>query len=380
MSRKLKDIIKNIPLVKMYRGYKKNIFNTSYSKNVLVSYVVYPIFMKDNKSHSNIIEVNSIVKCFKNMGYNVDIVDYDYKYNINFEKYNVIFGLGRPLESAIKYNNVSLKKILYVVGQHPYINNTSAVNRLVEFNKVKGKILYESIRLSEEVWPLQLSLSDCIIVLGNSVTKKTFENFYDGKIYTLNPPTFDIMDNIKLSKEIVIAKKSFLWFGSKGAIHKGLDLLLEVFRKREDIVLHICGSVENEKEFFELYYDEIKSRKNIIYHGFIDIESNRFNEIVNKCVYSILPSCAEGGSTSLLNCMRAGLIPITTKASGIDFDKFGFEIKDLSEKSIDEVINLAISITEEEIFNRSKACSLYVKKNYSEKSYLENLSNILLEV
>ncbi len=40
-----------------------------------------------------------------------------------------------------------------------------------------------------------------------------------------------------------------MWFGSGGMIHKGLDLVLEVFARMQEYHLHICGPVHHEEDF-----------------------------------------------------------------------------------------------------------------------------------
>jgi len=112
------------------------------------------------------------------------------------------------------------------------------------------------------------------------------------------------------------AKKHFLWLGSYGAVHKGLDLLLDVFEQSDDIVLHIAGLSEEDEKLLKPKY-----KKNIINHGYLDIKTNSFLEIVEKCSYVILPSCSEACSTAITTGMLHGLIPIVMKDSG--FNRLG---------------------------------------------------------
>lgn len=91
------------------------------------------------------------------------------------------------------------------------------------------------------------------------------------------------------------AKKHFLWFGSSRLIHKGLDLLLEIFKELPDLHLHVCGPINNELKFKDIYYEELYNTKNIHTYGFINIQSKSFKGIINKCAFIIFPSCSEGG-------------------------------------------------------------------------------------
>lgn len=378
----LKQNIKSSAVVKKIRGYKKNIFNTNYNRSVLISYIVYPIYMKENKTHSNIIEVNCIVEYFKNKKYNVDIVDYDYKGKINFEEYNIVFGLGEPLEKAIANSNINLKKIFYATGQNPYINNKSAIKRLIEFKKVQGIMPVESIRVAKNIWPLQLTGSDRIIALGNDFTINTFKMFYDGQVSSLNAPCYTIFNESVCVKNYNKAKKNFLWFGSTGAIHKGLDLVIEEAKIRKDINFHICGPVEREEEFYKKYLKKYINEENIKFYSFISLDSDKFRELLDLCAFVILPSCAEGQCTSVLNCMSGGLIPIVTKQCGIDIDEGnnGYLINELNIKSISNVINKVVSMEDKQIEEMSKLNYSLAKEVYSERCFKENLNRILDEI
>jgi hypothetical protein len=42
-------------------------------------------------------------------------------------------------------------------------------------------------------------------------------------------------------------KNNFLWFGSKGTINKGLDLLLDIFGQNGDLNLYIWGLTKKSK-------------------------------------------------------------------------------------------------------------------------------------
>ena len=67
-----------------------NLYHTDFKRYVLISYIVYP-FKKVNKMyHTNYAESLAMSSVFKSLGYNVDIVNYNYNKKIMYEKYNVI--------------------------------------------------------------------------------------------------------------------------------------------------------------------------------------------------------------------------------------------------------------------------------------------------
>jgi glycosyltransferase involved in cell wall biosynthesis len=110
---------------------------------------------------------------------------------------------------------------------------------------------------------------------------------------------------------------SFLFLGSVGQVHKGLDILLEVFAKRPSLQLFVCGHFAQESDFCRAYRRELFTTPNIVPLGFLDIRSDRFREVASRCSFVVMPSCAEGMSGSVLTGMSAGLVPIVSRECGL---------------------------------------------------------------
>ena len=120
-------------------------------------------------------------------------------------------------------------------------------------------------------------------------------------------------------KDWSAAKKRFLWFGSSSWVHRGLDLVLEAFMQLPDLELFICGS---DQRFLEVYGEDLKKCRNIHLVGFVTPDSAQFQELISKTASVVYASAAEGCSTSIVQCMRFGLIPIVTEATGLSVHDF----------------------------------------------------------
>ena len=92
-----------------------------------------------------------------------------------------------------------------------------------------------------------------------------------------------------------INKRNFLFMASKGAILKGLDILLEVFARSDtkNLNLYVCGSFEREHQFME-YYSKYFNLPNIHKIGWISLSKKEFKKIIKSCSFHIFPSCTEG--------------------------------------------------------------------------------------
>jgi hypothetical protein len=195
------------------------------------------------------------------------------------------------------------------------------------------------------------------------------------------PPVFYIKNNgyefdfsINVTEETA---KNFLFFGSLGAVHKGLDLLLEIFSQPDyPYNLYVCGLYETEKDFYEEYHDELYNHKNIHPMGFVDVLSEKFKQIVTNCAYSILPSASEARAGSLLTVMSAGVIPIASKICGYDEDEV-ILLEDCSKECIERNIREYAQKPLDWIKKQSVYEKEIVKNRYSKQSFIESVEQAM---
>jgi glycosyltransferase involved in cell wall biosynthesis len=177
-----------------------------------------------------------------------------------------------------------------------------------------------------------------------------------------------------ISKSFLGITQNFLWFGSTGAIHKGLDLLIDVFNRLPHLNLFIAGLSESDRRLMPKF-----NRKdgNIFDLGFIQVQSDAFIKLMEQCTYIILPSCSEGVSTSAITCMNHGLIPVLTPACGIDLSGLGFVIEDVHIENLQlQVAQLAQrSPAENEALSRRVTC--YSRERFSLSQYFFSMSENL---
>jgi hypothetical protein len=375
---KIKKDFKIIPL------FKKNVFKTVYKKRVLISYITDPFFIKNNLSHTNSLECYTSAKIFNELGFNVDVIDFSSNRSVDYSKYDIIYGMGNPFEKSFYYNGTPIKRIFYATGCNPMYSNIVTILKVRGLKEKTNKILINSSRFIHSSPELQVLLSDKVIILGNSFVLDTYRKFDAEGIdrYTnLNAFFYDVYNPDLSKKDFSRAKKHFLWFGSSGLLHKGLDLLIDIFSKREDIYLHICGASDNEKEFFNYYNPILKKSKNIFNHGFVDIRSNKYNRIVDECTFTISPSVSEGGSPAVLNTIaNGGLIPIITKSSSLDIDGFGIVIEKPTLELVANAIDQALLLNEKKLLEMSTLAKNTIRNNYTHEDYKKNLNGIITNI
>jgi hypothetical protein len=338
------------------RCYIHNLHNESNNKTVLISYLTSPFSSNKRKNtyHSNKAEAIKIAEIFSEYKYNVDVIKHDCdfkKIKFKSEKCDLIFGLEPNfLKLAEKFP--SSKKIYYGTGAYCRFQNDAEKRRISQLRERRGAFLQRRRVVAEHK---SSDIADSMILIGNDWTKNTYCG-HAKRIETIHVSASSLFSGAAIirNKDWENSKTKFLWFGSIGAVHKGLDLLLEIFLKHPDLELYVCGAVEKEEDFVALYHKKLFETHNIHYVGWIDPSSLKFEEIIKTCAFTLLPSCSEGMSSSIATCMHVGLIPLVSKESGVDVGDSGLIFHNNSIPEIEKGILTFSNKSEEELTVLSK--------------------------
>ena len=377
MIKYLKKLIKNNKFLMLFienfmqkNKIIKNYYKKNFSKHILISYINAPFLNKKLTTHSNQQEALIIARIFDELEFNVDIINFQCNRNLNLKKYDIIFGFGDIFEKSFYDGNFKGKRIFYATGAEQDFQVNSEIRRVKEFNKRHKSNLLPK-RLPPSYWPLSYSFSDVIILIGNDWTKKTWEKIYDGIILKQVGSNifFEDFDKYKTKD------KEFVFIGSSGAIHKGLDLCIETFRELpSNFILNIFAHYE---EDFLSVYKELP--ENIKFHGFKDINSKEFKKILGKCSFILAPTCSEGQMTSLILGIGNGLLPLATKESGVDLPE-EFILKNLESSYLKNTILEIYNLNDEEYEKNIFKLQEKIKKEHSleafEKCFRKNIMTI----
>lgn len=358
--------------------FLENVFNKNYDKKVLVSYIISPFVDGLNDRHTNLVECYTACKVFDELNFNVDVIEYNSSMYIEFNSYDVIYGFGAPMEKSFTSGSKKeIKRIIYGTGCDTVFSNKITLERMNSFYKHSGLFCMDSVRLVDNSWRRQIVFADLVIALGNDFVKATYENYNLTRVDKISIFYRD-SGTIELDKKnFTIAKQNFLWWGSAGAIHKGLDLLIEYFSLRKDINLYICG-YRKESPFDSFLQQAISEHPNIFDMGFVDVGSEEHFDLLYKCASTILPSASEGGSPGIVNsCSTAGLIPIITKNCGLDVPLLAqeFTIDSLDIESIGDCIEKVLAKDSLRIRELSKELISYFRLHHAADLYKKNLYN-----
>jgi glycosyltransferase involved in cell wall biosynthesis len=215
--------------------------------------------------------------------------------------------------------------------------------------------------------------ADCATVLGNDFTIGTYR--YANKTMHRVPISAPMLYDWPAEKNFEQSRKHFLWLGSTGFVHKGLDLLLEAFAATPEYHLTVCGPLSKEKEFTRAYQEMLYGLPNIHTEGWVDVTSSKFLEIAKRCIALVYPSCSEGGGGSVINCMHAGLIPIVSREASVDVDGFGMVLEDCTIEAIQRAVQALAELPVEQLEARARKAWHYARTHHTREIFTREYRN-----
>jgi hypothetical protein len=249
--------------------------------NVLLCYANRAFYLKPGesfpKNHTNEWESWQIAKTFLDLGYRVDVVNENNDRFVPTRHYAFFIGNRTNFDRIVRFLNKDCVKILHIDTAHWLFHNMAECRRLEELRERRGFVLCPQRNMKPN---LAIEHADYGTVLGNEFTISTYKyaNKPLWRIGISTPVVYPWQDD----KDFDRVRKSFLWFGSHGFVHKGLDLVLEAFAQMPDCELTVCGPIHTDKGFQSAYHKELYSTSNIHTVGWVDITSPKFLEIAKR--------------------------------------------------------------------------------------------------
>lgn len=372
----LKRLIMKFLSVTGIKNVSINVNNSKHKKNCLISYIRTPFEEGPVNAHQNAIQIIEIAKIMDALKYNVDVIDYRAKRVLFEKKYDALFEICIKKKPVYKNAlNKDAKRIIYLTGSESEFANAAEIKRIQELYTRRGVVLQP--RRQAPLIEKEIENFDKVIMIGNEYTLKTYKNFMLNSPVIIPNTGYDFNFKFDENKK---KSDSFLFFGSTGCVHKGLDLLLEIFSEQNfPCKLYVCGCFKEEKDFADEYKNELFHTNNIVPVGFIDVDSKKFEQLCGECSFTILPSCSEGCAGTIATCMSAGLIPICSRICGYEEDEI-IVLKDCSKETIKQEILKAAAMDMVKIKERSAYEVELTKKKYCIDNFSKLMKLALREV
>ena len=336
-----------------------------------ISYITWPFIegfdSPKARGHTNAYEVTAMAEAFLDLGFRAEIVDWDNSTYIPPADCRIAVDIHGNLERWQGSLPSGCKRILHATGPHWLFWEHAELARLQSVQARKGLAL----KPRRQVEPSRgVEVADELVVLGNEFTRQSF--LFGGKPVTRVPISSAYEFSWPENRDFEHASKRFLWVGSYGMVHKGLDLALDAFAGMPDLELTVCGRPEKEKDFYKLYERELLHSPNIHLHGWIDMATPDFIEIARAHATVIYPSSAEGGAGSVIHCMHAGMLPACTTEASIDLEDFGVHVESGTVEAVQVACRSVAEMPASEVEKRARAAYEHVRKVHTRERFREN--------
>lgn len=346
---------------------------------VLLSHRIEPFVKKTPSalmnSHTAYWEVLQIVQTFLEFNYDVDVISFRNSTFQPFRDYAFFIDTRYNFERIVPFLREDCVKILHGETTHVLYHCHAELQRLHDLYRRKGVTLHS--RRWE--WPNKATeLADFITIYGNEFTRKTYEHTHK-PIYCL-PISTTLLQPWPAWKNFDACRKHFLWFGSGGMVHKGLDLVLEAFAGMPEYHLTVCGPVRDEKDFEQAFYQELYQTKNIHTVGWIDTDSVEFRQILEHCNALVYPTCSEGQSGGVVECLHAGLIPIVSYQSGVDVHDFGVNLRTCTIEEIREAVRMVASLPARDLEAQARAAWEFARANHTRERFAQEYRRVVKQI
>ena len=354
----------------------ENVFNTSFQKHALLSYIVYPFLGQIQNDHSNHRECYTIAEILSELGYNVDVINWDHNSFVPVHQYEIVIDTHNNLARLSGYFSGNVKKILHAANAHWLFQNWTEYGRYHQFF-LKTGVAITPPRLIPPGNSSQYC--DVISMFGNEFTKSTYGK-YGSKVYHL-PMSVSTTPEIITERDYALAKNNFLWINSHGVLLKGLDIVIDAFKMLPQLNLYICGDMEKDSEFMNCIQPELSLAPNINFTGWVDTGSTAFRTLTAACAWVVGTSFSEGGGGSTLNCMAKGLIPVVSRTSSLTLPgDTGFYLEQNDATALAALLSRLVLLPDAELKERSFNAYHFVASGHTIENFKENYKAFLIKM
>lgn len=219
---------------------------------------------------------------------------------------------------------VSRRKIGSMVYFASVAHRLYVHQKVREFKNISVEAIPEGMMIiSDRIKYLRtLYNSDLILVIGNQTIKETFHRYSPSlsKQIFLSDCGIDVKHYKFLNQKP--REDIFVFSATRFSIRKGSHFLQEVWpiivNKYPNCRLLLLGKIGD--------YDlqkKLKDYKGVDFYGEFQSGSEEYLRLLNNSKWIVFPSLAEGQAGTVLEAMCCGCIPIVSRESGIDGDRYG---------------------------------------------------------
>ena len=359
-------------------GIVRDALRSAHPRRALVLYTVWPFRVrKPTLTHQNLWQVIELTRALDEIGYAVDVVEYDER-NRDLLRgvYHLVIDL-HPRDPTLYDGFLApgARTIAYITGKNPAFSNAAELERLRDLERRRGARL----RPRRQVPPFpkaKVEGFDGFFYFGDASTLDTYREFR-------LPPSFRLVNNgyddVPPTDPAIRDPRRFLFLGGTGQVHKGLDLLLELFSATPELELTVCSPFRAEADFARAYARELHRMPNIRAAGFVDVRSGRFRELQAPCGTLLSPSCSEGQGGNVTVALSYGLPCVVGPNCGFDDPEIEV-MPDCRGETLERLVGTRAAEDRAVLAARARASLALMQRRYRPQHYAEAIRSALRAV
>ena len=122
-------------------------------------------------------------------------------------------------------------------------------------------------------------------------------------------------------------------------------------------------------------------KENIFEYGHIDVKSDLFLQLVEKCSFIILPSCSEACSTAITTGMLHGLIPVVMKDAGFTrLENNAIYLEDFKISYLEEKLNELSNSDSGKLNILSRQIFDFARNNFTIQVFENNFKKVISDI
>lgn len=347
---------------------------------VLLSYIIDPFLLPpggriSNDHHNHWLSLQ-IAHTFLELGFAVEVISFLNQSFAPSGRYDYFVGTRINFQRLAEALNPDCVKILHLTTAHWLFNNSASLQRTLALQQRRGVALALHKQV-EPNWAIECA-DYCTTNLGNGFNVGTYA--YAGKpIFQIPLPTCATYA-WPAARDFAASRRRFVWFGSGGLVHKGLDLVLEAFAELPDYRLTVCGPVNREADFEAAYRRELYQLPNIRTLGWVDVEGPQFRQLAAESLGVVFASCAEGGGASVVTCMQAGLVPLVNYESCVAVGDFGVSLDPVDSAGIRQAVVALGERPLGELADRARQTWEHTRSHHDRERYAASYRQVIGEI
>lgn len=349
--------------------------------HALLSYLAEPVTFSEKdprlRGHTNKWESREFARALQDRGWTTDVVDFNILGWDPRARYDIVIALDAELLTLKDELDPALS-FVHMTGASAAFQNSAELTRIEELFRRRGiECLPRRMVPAPESSARAQEVADSCSLVGNDWTLSTLSPAVRSKTSMINV-TASPFRSPRWSRRGSPSSGDFLWFFGAGAIHKGLDRVLEVFAGEPRLGLHIVGNIAGEEDFVQAYEAELFGLPNVTFHGALDPMSRAFTRVIDSCSAFVAPSCSEGMSPSCATLLQAGLFPILSRETGITLpDDKGIYLEESSIEEIRDAVTRFSTTPDKELESAVAEIQADALERYSREGFAASIRRYL---